>query len=299
MSTPSTATATLPHQNPHYGYSHHQNYQSTTTYRANNSLLNGTGRLGGAAYNFPGSSSTLTNGLALSNSSRSSHANIPRPSSTNQSPSTTMPFPQSASERVSKKRQRSREPDWEDFYKNGLPKEVIVIDDSPPPRVSESVEPHPLVSRNQTTRTVAGANNRHPAKKRKRDDLGSAYDPVYHLQNVPSQTQSPRYNNSESGSTISTDRTTSAIHTTAATSLGSQYSQSGGSKGYVDEIQPGQKRKRVATRQQLANEAKRREIEVNGDAFHNYKPPPRPPIKAPEVVVKVMQDVSLHNLLTR
>jgi dual-specificity kinase len=211
-----------------------------------------------------------------------------------------MPVAQSTSEHVSKKRLRSREPDWDNFYKNGLPKEVIVIDDSPPPapRISESVEPIP--ARNYTSRVVAGGSVRHTAKKRKRSDMGAAYDPVYHLQETPSHGNTPHYNkDSVSGSTISTDRTTSAIHTTAATSLGSQYSANGGTNGYeVDDVQPGQKRKRVATRQQIAQEAKRRETEINGDAFSSYRPPPRPPIKAAEVNVKVMHDVSSSALLS-
>lgn len=199
-----------------------------------------------------------------------------------------MPLAPSASRQVSKKRQRSREPDWNSFYKNGLPKEVIVIDDSPPPEVSESLEPE--VGLHQNHNGVAnGVASRHAVKKRKRDDI---YDPIYHTQaKQPFETQSPHYKEPNTTSTISTDRTTSAVQTTAATSLGSQYSNNG-SRGYVaDDVQPGQKRKRISTRQQLANEAKRREIEVNGDAFINYKPPPRPPIKAPDVNVKVMADV--------
>jgi dual-specificity kinase len=210
-----------------------------------------------------------------------------------------MPASQPTSEHVPKRRQRSRKPDWGNFYKNGLPEEVIVIDDSPPPvpRISESVEPIP--SRNHTSRTVAGGNVRHAAKKRKRGDVGAAYDPVYHLQETPSNGNTPHFSkDSASGSTISTDRTTSAIHTTAATSLGSQYSANDGTNGYeVDDVQPGQKRKRVATRQQIANEAKRRETEINGDAFNSYKPPPRPPIKAGEVHVKQVADVSASTSL--
>lgn len=247
----------------------------------------------------PGTSSNLTSSGGLTN------LKSPRPLPIDSTPYTRiesdspdMPLSASASEQASKKRQRSREPDWKDFYRNGLPKEVIVIDDSPPPRVSDSVEPAAvaLSSQNQTSRTVAGVSGgiHHAAKKRKRDDAGPAYDPVYHIQGSHSNTQTPVYKDSPSGSTISTDRTTSALHTTAATSLGSQYSANGnGANGYhVDDVQPGQKRKRVATRQQLANEAKKRQIEVNGDAYSNYKPPPRPPIKAAEVNVKVMQDVS-------
>jgi dual-specificity kinase len=192
------------------------------------------------------------------------------------------------SKQPSRKRQRSkelREPDWHKFYKNGLPKEVIVIDDSPTPELSASV-----VSNGQTSRTLAAGNNRHAAKKRKRDDVGSTYDPVYQL-GSHSNDQTPQYKDSPSGSTVSTDRTTSAIHTTAATSLGSH--SSNGQNGYeATEVQPGQKRKRTATRLQIANEAKRKELEVNGDAFTNYKPPPRPPIKAPDVPVKQVADVS-------
>lgn len=185
-----------------------------------------------------------------------------------------------------KKRQRyrePREPDWHKFYKNGLPKEVIVIDDSPTPEPSASV-----ISNPQATRSVAGGDTRHAAKKRKLVGVGSAYDPVYHVGPSHSNDQSPAYKDS-SGSTISTDRTTSAIHTTAATSLGSH-----SSNGYeAVDVQPGQKRRRTATRLQIANEAKRKELETNGDAFTNYKPPPQPPIKAPDVQVKQVADVSI------
>lgn len=196
----------------------------------------------------------------------------------------------SSNKQNTKKRQRSREPrepDWHTFYKNGLPKEVIVIDDSPTPDPSVSVLSNP-----QPTQSIAGDSNRHAAKKRKRDDVGSAYDPVYQHGNPHSNNHSPEYKESASGSTISTDRTTSAIHTTAATSLGSH--SSNGQNGYeAAEVQPGQKRKRTATRLQIANEAKRKELEVNGDAYTNYKPPPRPPIKAQDVQVKVVADVSI------
>lgn len=202
-----------------------------------------------------------------------------------------MPATSSIAKQPLKKRQRSRErrePDWHKFYEKGLPSEVIVIDDSPTPDPSVSV-----ASNGQANRAVAGGNNRHAAKKRKRDDIGSAYDPVYQV--APhSNNQTPQYNDSASGSTISTDRTTSAIHTTAATSLGSH--SSNGQNGYeAADVQPGQKRKRTATRLQLANEAKRRELESN-DAFSDYQPPPRPPVKAPDVAVKQVADVSPRHL---
>jgi len=283
MSTPST----LPPHHPNYGYSHHQNYQANIGYRANNTLLNGGSRLG-ASYNLPTPSSNGTSSSSIG------LADPPRSNTTNSSRQETKPAAISStmSKQTSRKRQRSkelREPDWHKFYKNGLPKEVIVIDDSPTPDLS------PSVVSNDPSHTVAGGSNRHAAKKRKRDDVGSAYDPVYHL-GSHSNDLSPHFKESASGSTISTDRTTSAIHTTAATSLGSH--SSNGQNGYeVVEVQPGQKRKRTATRLQLANEAKRKEFEVNGDAFTNYIPPPNPPIKAPEVQVKVVPDVSFWGFL--
>jgi dual-specificity kinase len=195
-----------------------------------------------------------------------------------------MPTTSITKQQTSKKRQRSRdrEPDWNNFYKNGLPKEVIVIDDSPPPEQSVSSSANGHIGR-----SVATTNGRHAAKKRRRDDV--VYDPVYHNASGSSN-NTPQYH-SGSGSTISTDRTTSAVHTTAATSLGSNSSNT--QNGYVAiDTQPGQKRKRTATRLQLANEAKRKELELNGDAFTSYRPPPRPPIKAPDVQVRVVHDVS-------
>jgi dual-specificity kinase len=284
MSTPST----LPPHHPNYGYSHHQNYQSTGGYRANNTLLNGGSRLG-ASYNYTPSSHASSNSIGVPDPTRLSQ-NIVHSLKSETKPAA---MPASSSTSVSKpnskKRQRSiqREPDWNTFYKNGLPKEVIVIDDSPSPAPSASV-----ISNTQAARLLASGSNRHAAKKRKYDDVGAAYDPIYHLDPSHSNNPSPDYKDSASGSTISTDRTTSAIHTTAATSLGSH--SSNGQNGYeAADVQPGQKRKRTATRLQIANEAKRKELETNGDAFTNYKPPPRPPIKAPDVNVKQVADVRL------
>ena len=280
----------------HNGYSLHQSYQSNTNtgYRSNNTLLNGGGRLGASSYTLPTPSSntgTLSNSIGVADPPRAGQ-NTSHSSSNPDSISAAIPATTSMSKQPAKKRQRSRErrePDWHKFYEKGLPSEVIVIDDSPTPEPSASV-----LSNGQTSRAVAGGSSRHAAKKRKRDDVGAAYDLVYQV--APhSNNQTPQYNHSASGSTISTDRTTSAIHTTAATSLGSH--SSNGQNGYeAAEAQPGQKRKRTATRLQIANEAKRRELESN-DAFSDYQPPPRPPIKAPDVQVKQVQDVSTRGVL--
>lgn len=65
---------------------------------------------------------------------------------------------------------------------------------------------------------------------------------------------------------------------------------------YVDDGMVGQKRKRV-TRQQTADEKKRKEIETNGDAYSSYVPPPKPPIKAKEVHVPPVRDVRPRGVL--
>ncbi|KAI9766892.1 MAG: dual specificity protein kinase kns1 [Geoglossum simile] len=282
MSTPSTATATLPPPHPHYGY-HHQGFQSGTNgYHANNPLLNGHSRLANSHYGFHGTSPpTARTGRRTTTVSRAPPQNANM----------------SASESSSKKRSRQRTPNWREFYKNGLPKEVIVIDDdTPPPSATLSTytaETAKAPRPNHTTRTVAeSGTGRHAAKKRKTAASGSTYDPVYQQPASYSTTQTPHFGDSPA-TTISTDRTTSAIHTTAATSLGSHYSQSGvgnGSSAYPPEEDSPAGHKRKRTRKQVADEAKRRNIEVQGDAYSSYVPPPKPPIKAKDVYVAVAQD---------
>ena len=65
---------------------------------------------------------------------------------------------------------------------------------------------------------------------------------------------------------------------------------------YLETGMVGQKRKRV-TRQQTADEKKRKEIEVVGDAYSFYVPPPKPPIKAKDVYVQPVKDVGSTTLL--
>ncbi|KAK2616450.1 serine threonine protein kinase CMGC group [Conoideocrella luteorostrata] len=180
----------------------------------------------------------------------------------------------------SRKRRRSREPDWNSFYQNGLPKEIIVIDDSPDPEASAG---RTLIS-DTIGHTSAGAvsyekngTTRHPAKRRRRDDAA----PGYHVQYVGSHTNTPLQNATPNGSTLSSDRTNSVHNTTAPTSLSSN-------SQYEDASAP-LKRKRT-TRQQVANEAKRQDIDGLGGPFLTYKPPPLPPKKVAEVDVRVVHD---------
>lgn len=171
----------------------------------------------------------------------------------------------------SRKRRRSREPDWNNFYRNGLPKEIIVIDDSPDPEANTGRR----LANTGPAPAYEASPGRQPAKKRRRDDAPSA---GYHVQYLSSHTNTPN------GGTNSTDRTNSALNTTAPTSLSSN--------GQHEEPALPQKRKR-ATRQQTANDAKRRDVDGLGGQFLTYKPPPFPPKKVPEVPVRVIREVSI------
>lgn len=180
----------------------------------------------------------------------------------------------------SRKRRRSREPDWHTFYKNGLPKEVIVIDDTPEPEANTGRK-----LANGSTVVAPNDNiSRQVVKKRRRDDEPSTIQGAgYHVKLLDSHKHTPLQTTTPAGSSLSSsDRTNSAANTTAPTSLSSN--------GQYDDAQAPQKRKR--TRQQVANEAKRRDVDGLGDPFLTYKPPPYPPKKAGEVNVQVVHDVS-------
>ncbi|KAI0543220.1 kinase-like domain-containing protein [Xylaria digitata] len=175
-----------------------------------------------------------------------------------------------------RKRRRSKEPDWNKFYKNGLPKEIIVIDDTPEPEKKVSVA---ATSRTYTNDTANGSTNkpapRHVAKRRRKD--GELYEEVSYDTRLNGS-----YNQLSNSGSASTDRTTSAYNTTAPTSLSSN-----GQYDY-EAPQTGQKRKR--TRQQIAQDAKRREVEALGDGFREYQPPQKPIKKCGEVAVRPIND---------
>ena len=183
-------------------------------------------------------------------------------------------------------RKREKHPDWDEFYKNGPPKEIIVIDDD------DDVPPPPSKKDNaRMDNTAAFQRNREPtthASKKRRTGQTSAYDSARDNY-ATSYSHGRTYSHGNSGSnTISTDRTTS-LQTTAPTSLSST-----GSAGaaYIEDTAVGQKRKRV-TRQQIADEKKMKDIDILGDPNSQYVPPPKPPIKAKDVHVPQIRDVSV------
>lgn len=191
----------------------------------------------------------------------------------------------SASSDMESKKQK---PDWAAFYKNGIPKEVIVIDDDDDDGASARVPPRPA----QPSRTATNGYGRHADKKRKMATT-TAYDPVYNQHTSYSTTQTPAYYTSPNHS-ASTDRTTSALTNTAATSLGSQASN-GQHISPLDSSVAGQKRKRTrAAALDEAKQAKRRELD-DTDPFALYQPPPNPVIKAKDVYVQVIPDVRPRN----
>jgi dual-specificity kinase len=267
MSTP----ATLPAQHGYHGYSHHGNYTSKPGYQSPSDPATARGPPMAPTSSY--SNYTLTASQNPTNPSKQ----LPPLNAVAPTPSSLM----------SSKPSNQHRPDWNEFYKNGPPKEIIVIDDdSPPPQPSQpsqAVQKAPIKREYMASRNAKQELVEHTNKKRR---TGHIYD------NVPSHHQ-PSYshdNTRQSGSdTISTDRTTS-LHNTAPTSLGSNGSGSGG--GYIEPASIGQKRKRAV--RQIAEDKKRKEIATAaGDLpYSSYIPPPRPPIKAKEVQVVAIKDVS-------
>jgi dual-specificity kinase len=160
-------------------------------------------------------------------------------------------------------KRRRAGPDWSDFYKNGLPKEVIVIDDSP--------EPTPRAMNGHVNHASADSSGAvMPNKKRKRDNAeaihqnGHATSASYH--GTPS---SRSYHN-----TVYSPPSASSMRTHVDNSAS---------------LQVGQKRKR--TRNQLANGTHQREVQASSRSYIDYQTPPRPTRKVPEVAVRVVRDV--------
>lgn len=182
---------------------------------------------------------------------------------------------------------RRKKPDWTEFYKNGIPKEVIVIDDSPAPEASKA--PPPPAHGASTGQPPAPQ----PAGKRRRTGIETAYDLGYY--DRPSFSIHPQQYGENSSHSLSTDRTTS-MHTTAPTSLGSQGSQ-GATNAYNEDATVGQKRKRT-TRKSTRDEQRRKELENQSDAFLSYVPPPKPIIKSKDIPVPVVRDVSISTICT-
>ena len=248
MSTPSTATALHP---PHRFLPRYPNSQtSASDYRPSNIAISASSRL---AYNsFPTTNSPVQS------------PQQPNFTSKHDTTNSVMAHSQASSSRADSSK-NSKKADWNNFYRNGIPKEVIVIDDSPEP----------------SRRT-----GQHPEKRRK-VDTSAAYGPAHGQQGI-------KHDESISTSTGSSARTASAMYSTAPTSLTSQ--GSGGQKTQrIDESQSGQKRKRPQRNNQR-DDSPGPEYITQNHSWSNYYPPPKPPVKASDVFVKPVRDVSIHYL---
>lgn len=270
MSTPSTATVThSTHQ--HYGYPH-SSYQTTTSYPAP-ATATATRLPNPYPYSIPSPTTT----------------SLPYGQSTRVAPTTTTPSAmasqQSGSSAALSQGSRRKKPDWTEFYKNGIPKEVIVIDDSPAPEASKAPPPPAHGA------TAGHPPQQQPAGKRRRTGLDTSYEMGYY--DRPSFSINPQQYGEGSSHSLSTDRTTS-LHTTAPTSLGSQGSQ-GANNAYYEDTMVGQKRKRT-TRKSARDEQRRKELETQSDAFLSYVPPPKPIIKSKDIPVPVIRDVSVPTI---
>ncbi|GAB7341745.1 hypothetical protein MBLNU457_g0079t2 [Dothideomycetes sp. NU457] len=273
MSTPSTATITVPPN--HQYYTHPAQYlPPMTDYHHNAAYPTGPSR----PTNQPYATSYTT---AAPQIPLTASVGAPRPASSHarQSQSQASQYydaPSSSQAMAStKKRSRDEPVDWQEFFGGKPPKEIICIDDTPPPTRAVVDETQAMAG---AAAPLTNGSARH-ADKRRKTDKAPAYNTGFHAQTAYSNTQTPYYDDSSRQYSGSTDRTTS-YNTTAATSLGSSTSAS-----YLDDVNIGQKRKR-ATRATVADQ-KRREFV---DPFEEYVPPPKPPIKAKDVHVQVIPD---------
>lgn len=270
MSTPSIATTAIPAHHSQYGYAHQNPYSpSTRTYPATTAMP-APQRVTTSYHSYP-----VTAQYPQSQQSPVSYqppSNLP-----------SMAPSQSASALPDNSK---RQPDWNEFYKNGVPKEIIVIDDDESPEPPAAAD-----SSNRQQKLEASTYQSNAGRKRKVDQ---GYEIEY--------TDSPTYSthpakfgaSSSSVSYHSGDRTTSIQTVTAPTSLES-YGSNPASNSYED-VRVGQKRKRVQPQKETRAQAKRKQQET-ADAFADYIPPRKPLQKAADVHVPVIRDVRLQNPL--
>ncbi|TGZ79225.1 kinase-like protein [Ascodesmis nigricans] len=183
------------------------------------------------------------------------------------------------------RRRKRAPPDWDKFYQNGIPKEVIEIEDTPPPQHAPSLttnRPHAAVVRHadgdyRNGAAAVDSDVYHAGKRRK---LKETYEP-HEYQASYSSTQTPHLNGHYSSpATVSAQSSNSSIiGTTSVSALGVRAAPAVAATNGV-------KRKRVTRLSQA------QALAATNDAFASYHPPPQPPIKAKEVYVKPVRDVS-------
>lgn len=265
MSTPSIATQVLPAHHSQYAFTHQNPYStSTRAYPANNSLPAPPRALATSYQPYPALTQYSRPPLSPVTYKQPSQASSVAPS-------------HSASDMANPSK---KQPNWNEFYKNGVPREIIVIDDdSPPPQPSSRGN----AQQNQDEQSYPSHNGR----KRK---LDHGYDAEFNDSPTYSTHPAKFGASSSSASYQSGDRTTSLQTVTAPTSLES-YGSNAASNSYED-VRIGQKRKRVQPQKETRAQTKKKLQETAPDAFTDYVPPPKPPKKSGDVNVPVIRDVS-------
>lgn len=252
MSTPTLAATMLPVHHSAYGYPQY----SSRAYPTNNTL--------------PAPPRLHTTYNSIPQSAHYQHSQ-PSPVALKQ-PSYA---PSMASTQASGISRDKKTPNWNEFYKNGVPKEIIVIDDdSPPPS-----------ARNHLSNVHEHRQDQYLNMRKRKIDHGYevADSPVY-------STYHPQGGSSSSSASVHSGARTNSIQTiTAPTSLES-YSSNPASNSY-DDVRIGQKRKRVAAPKETRQSTKRKQQEAQVDPYLDYIPPQLPPRKAAEVHVAVIRDV--------
>lgn len=175
-------------------------------------------------------------------------------------------------------RRPKRPVDWEKFFGNRAPSEIIVIDDSPEP------QPNIVKKRGAAAMTMQQqqtSSNRYSDKKRK---TGLHYDPVYPSHEAPSVMGNGYGSPTVTAASSTAGRNSSALISTAPTSAGT--SGIAGPSTFTHPATNGAKRQRMTRSTAAAAMAA-----ATGDAFALYHPPPKPPIKAKDVYVQQIPDV--------
>ena len=173
MSTPSTATAAHPPHH-HQFYSHHQQYQQPLP---NAPLTNGNGRIANPSYaGYSNPTGAPPSHQDLRRTATAHTRQLPQLQAGDHPPPPTaharqLPQLPSMSSIApegnmdpSRRPQKKRNPNWAEFYKHGLPKEVIVIDDDDD--VAPAARPLPQAAPQPPTNAPATV-TRHADKKRK------------------------------------------------------------------------------------------------------------------------------------
>lgn len=282
MSNAKTAPAL--HHNHFYPTTHqYPDYTlpSTADYRPNGSTHSG-------AYS--------SNPVANNESPNLRHASIATYATKQPSTNASITYSAKNSPEMPPPKARRRPPNWDSYFQNGVPKEIITISDTP--------EPETRAAEHATTYadaqpTVAGASVSH-ADKRRRVEPAAHHESTYQTSNGVNRRRPWEEDSELSNSADSRGRSAATnSYSTGQTSLsaGSGTQQ----RARIDNTQIGQKRKRPA-RDRSSEEAS--DVEVVSkttaqDQWGPYIPPSQPPIKAKEIYVRPVHEVSVRGRWTK